>query len=609
MSERPDFLPLADYGFLADCHNWALVANDGSVDWCCFEANEGRTSFARLLDPDTGGHFRIGPPGGVIGDQRYIDDTNVLVTTFQTDRGTLEVTDALVLEQDDSGRGAVDVIPHMQLVRRIACTSGEVEVEVDFAPRFEYGLTSTHVRRDGDGQWSVLGGEDALRVWTDLDVDVDDDMAWSRVDHTAQLVEGDERWIAMHYRRAERPPPERVDAEELAARLQGTIDFWHAWVDRCSYEGRWRDEVVRSALVLKGLTDARTGGIAAAPTTSLPEDPGGERNFDYRYVWIRDASTMLDALYDLGYEAEAQDFVDWISRTTAGSVLDLQVMYTLDGGRLMQEVELDGLRGWRDSRPVRVGNAASEQFQLDVYGEVVETLWRYHQASGELAEETVQLLEDMPVRLREVWQRPDAGIWEQRENPQQFTSSKIYAWVAADRLVRFHDDGAIEIDRDDCVELRDTIRASVEHYGVDIETGAVLRTYGDNEIDAANLLPALLRFWDADDDRVTATLERIDDELSEGELVHRYIGADDGLTGSQHAFLWTSFWVVELLARRGEVEAATERFEALLDHCSPLGLLSEEVESPTGALIGNYPQAISHVGLVQAAVAIEKQRS
>lgn len=609
MSGRPDFLPLADYGFLGDCHNWALVANDGSVDWCCFEANEGRTTFARLLDPEIGGHFRIGPPADVAGEQRYIDDTNVLVTTFATDRGTLEVTDALVLEGDENGRGAVDVIPHMQLVRRIVCTSGQVEVDVEFAPRFEYGLTSTHVRREDDGQWTVLGGEDTLQVWTDLDVDVEDDISWDRVDTSTQLVEGDEHWVSMHYRRAERPPPDPMDAETLADRLQATIDFWHAWVDRCTYDGRWRDEVVRSALVLKALTDARTGGIAAAPTTSLPEDPGGVRNFDYRYVWLRDASTMLDSLYDLGFEAEAQDFVDWISRTTAGSVLDLQVMYTLDGGRLMQEVELHDLRGWRDSRPVRVGNAASEQFQLDVYGEVVETLWRYHEASGELAEESVQLLEDMPDRLREVWHRPDAGIWEQRENPQQFTSSKVYAWVAADRIVRFHDEGVIEVDREACVELRDQIRASVEHYGVDIDTGAVLRTYGDDEIDAANLLPALLGFWDADDDRVTATLERIHDELCEDELVHRYIGADDGLAGSQHAFLWTSFWVVELLARRGEVDAATERFEALLEHCSPLGLLSEEVETGTGDLLGNYPQAISHVGLVQAAVAIEQESS
>lgn len=603
MTSSRAYRPLADYGFLGDCHNWALVADDGSIDWCCFEVNEGRSIFARILDREVGGHCTIRPAEGGSGEQRYLDDTNVLCTRFTTDSGTLEVTDALALREDESGRGAVDARPYMQLLRRIACTDGEVEVAMEVAPRFEYGLTSAHVRReDHDNTWSVLGGEDALRLWTDLEVT---DTTWTAANGTEVLAEGDVRWLSIEYRRAEFPSPDPVDADVLRSRMAETVGFWEAWVDRCDWSGRWRDQVVRSALVLKALTDARTGGIAAAPTTSLPEEVGGERNYDYRYVWMRDASTMLDALYDLGYETEAQDFVDWLARTTAGSVLDLQVMYTLDGGRMLQEVELPELEGYRGSRPVRIGNRAAQQFQLDVYGEVIETLWRFHEAGGELAEETVHLLEDVPDRLAQVWQRPDAGIWEQRGNMEQFTSSKVYAWVAADRLVRFHDEGVIDIDRDRTEQLRDRIRTSVEHYGVDVETGAVLRAYGQDQIDAANLLPALLGFWEPDDDRVTATLDRVLDELTEGELVYRYRDIDDGLTGGEGAFLWSSFWVVELLARRGQVDEAVERFEALLDRCSPLGLLSEECDPDTGELLGNYPQAISHVGLIQAAVAIE----
>lgn len=605
MSERR-YPPLEEYAFLGDCHDWALVHRDGSVDWCCFERNEGRTAAARILDWDRGGHCLVRPAGDFVASHRYVEDTNVVVTEFRTDGGTLEVTDALVLERSDAG-AAVDVRPHMQLVRRIRCTEGEVTVTADLSPRFDHGLTSVHVEDLGGGHWSALGGEDALAVYSDLDLQ---DSSWSRLAGTTPLAAGDERWLSMQYVRPELLTAEdrRVDVDRLAHRVETTITFWQSWAAGCAYDGPYRGAVVRSALVLKALTDARTGAVAAAATTSLPEQVGGERNWDYRFAWMRDASTQLAALHQLGYTAEADAFMDWLGRATAGTAADLQVMYRLSGGRMMPEVELPRLEGYRGSAPVRIGNAAAQQFQLDVFGELVETAWLSHTHGRELRPETHHLLVDIVDELERSWQLPDAGIWEQRGAPQQFVSSKLYAWLAADRLAALARDGVIEADLDRCRTLGDRIRDDVERYGVDRETGAVLRAYGRRDVDASNLLALLLGFWAPDDPRSRATVASVEEQLADGPLVHRY-RSDDGLSGQQNAFLWTSFWLVEAKVRCGRHEEAREQFEALLDHCSPLGLLSEECSPETGELVGNFPQAISHVGLVRAALALDPEQA
>ena len=362
---------------------------------------------------------------------------------------------------------------------------------------------------------------------------------------------------------------------------------------------------MRSALVLKALTDANTGAVAAAATTSLPEQVGGERNFDYRFAWMRDASTMLAALYDVGYTAEADAFMQWLGRATAGTADDLQVMYRLSGGRLMPEVELHELEGYRGSAPVRIGNAAAEQFQLDVYGELVSTVWRYHRHGRELSQETIHLLADVLSQLEDVWTEPDAGIWEQRGNYEPFVSSKLYAWRAAHLLGELAEDiPELDIDPERCRRLRDEIREEIERYGVDRTTNALMRAFGRHTQDASNLLAILLNFWDVDDPRAQATMQSVEDELTDGPLVHRYRVAD-GLQGHQNAFFWTSFWMVECKARAGRVDEATKQFEQLLDRASPLGLLSEECDAAADALVGNYPQAISHVGLIRAALALQ----
>lgn len=596
--------PLEEYAFLGDCHDWALVHRDGSIDWCCFERNEGRTTAARILDWDTGGHCLVRPTAEFTALHRYLPDTNVLVTEFHTDDGVVEVTDALVLRRSDAEGAAVDVVPRMQLTRRIRCTEGRVSVEAELLPRFDHGLTSAHVQRRGDHQWTALGGEDGLAIWSDLDLS---DSTWAKVAGWTELASGDERWLSFRYARPEALGDDSAATTpaELADRLDVTVAYWQSWAAACTYEGPYRDAVVRSALVLKALTDARTGAVAAAPTTSLPEDIGGTRNFDYRYAWMRDASTMLAALYEVGYTAEADAFMRWLGRATAGTAEDLQVMYRLSGGRMIPEVELPGLEGYRGSAPVRIGNAAAEQFQLDVYGELVETVWRYHRHGRDLSQETIHLLTDVLPQLEEVWTRPDAGIWEQRGNDEPFVSSKLYAWRAADLLARLAEEiDELDISPDRCRRLRDEIRAEVEHYGIDRVTGGLRRAFGRHDVDASNLLAVLLDFWPADDDRARATIAWVEDELQVGPLVHRY-HAEDGLAGQQNAFFWTSFWMVEAKARSGRRDEAEKQFTELLERRSPLGLLSEECDDDSGALVGNYPQAISHVGLIRAALALQ----
>ena len=603
MTQEERYPPLEEYAFLGDCHDWALVHRDGSIDWCCFERNEGRTTAARLLDWDRGGHCLVRPAGDSTATHAYVPDTNVARTEHRTADGVLEVTDAFAVKRagDDA---AVDVVPRMQLIRRVRCLEGSVRVRAELVPRFDYGLTSAHVRQRGGCTWTAMGGEDALAIWSDLDLG---DSTWAAVAGETLLVEGEERWFAFQYLPPESLLDEQIDttAEELADRLEGTIEYWQAWARQCTYDGPHRDAVVRSALVLKALTDAKTGAVAAAPTTSLPEQVGGTRNFDYRFAWMRDASTMLAALYEVGYTAEADAFMGWLGRATAGTADDLQVMYRLSGGRMMPEVELPQLEGYRGSSPVRFGNAAAGQFQLDVYGELVETVWRHHRHDREPGPETLHLLADVLPKLEEVWTEPDAGIWEQRGNYEPFVSSKLYAWRAAHLLAELSEDiDELDVDVDRCRRLRDEIRDEIERYGVDRTTGALMRSFGRHTPDASNLLAILMNFWPADDPRAKATIASVEDELADGPLVHRY-RVSDGLQGHQNAFFWTSFWMVEAKARAGRLDEARAQFEDLLDRRSPLGLLSEECDAATESLVGNFPQAISHVGLIRAALALQ----
>ena len=580
--------PISDYALPSDCHTAALVSRDGSIDWCCFHRFEARPVFARLLDWGKGGFFRIAPRDEYEVSRRYLPETNILETTFRTAGGVLVLTDFVPVKRDMGH-------PDHHLIRIVRCTEGEVAVKVKFEPRFDYGLTEPRLEQVGDDLAVVYGGADALVLQSELPIGTAEVSACTAA---RTLRAGEEAFVALTYSLPHELEPERLDAEEVATKLRETEAFWHEWAARCTYEGPYRDAVVRSALVLKALTNGPTGAIVAAATTSLPEEVGGERNWDYRYTWLRDSALTLNALFALGFTDEAEEYMAWLKRTTAGRAKDLQIMYGVGGERFLPEVELDHLEGYRGSRPVRIGNGAYRQFQLDVFGELLDTVWVYRQHGGEIDEVFWEFLGRVAGAVIERWSQPD---------PKHFTYSKVMAWVALDRVVRLAEldgrEGALEEWR----RVRDEIRALVEREGVHPDTGAFTQSFGDGgKHDASNLMIPVVGFVAHDDPRARATFERIVAELSADGFVYRYLtDGVDGLSGDEATFAICSFWLVECLARTGETERARSLFERLLRFCNDVGLLAEEIDPHSGELVGNFPQAFSHVGLIQAAIALD----
>jgi GH15 family glucan-1,4-alpha-glucosidase len=602
--EGPDaYPPIGDYALLSDCHSAALVSRDGSIDWCCFHRFDARPVFARLLDWARGGHFRIAPTGPSTVSRRYLPATNVLETRFETPSGVLTLVDCLAVRRGAAAGDAARTRSHHQLLRLVRCEAGQVEVAVEFAPRFDYGLTTPRLELQGDDLGVVYGGADALVLQSEIP------LAQTEVcgcGGAATLRAGDQAFLALTHQLPHQVYAHRLGRDEVVARIDRTVGFWRDWSARCTYRGPYREQVLRSALVLKGLTNAPTGAIVAAPTTSLPEALGGVRNWDYRYSWLRDAAMNLYALFTLGYTDEAHAFMGWLERTTAGRAEDLQLMYGVGGERLLPELELEALDGYRGSRPVRVGNAAAGQFQLDVYGYLLDTAWLYHRHGGELSPTFWGLLSDAVEVVARRWTEPDEGIWEVRGGRRQFVSSKVMAWVAVDRAIRLARARGLPADLERWVALRRAIRRRVERAGVDPATGAFTQAFGSRALDASNLLVPLVRFLPPEDPRVRATVERTVRELASDGLVHRYLDTDDGLPGGEASFVVCSFWLVDNLALAGQTERATASFERLLGHANDLGLLAEEVDPAGGELLGNFPQAFSHVGLIGAAINLER---
>jgi GH15 family glucan-1,4-alpha-glucosidase len=601
-SAAPDrYPPVADYALISDCQSAALVSRDGSIDWCCFQRFDARPVFARQLDWDRGGYFRVAPTDAYTVARRYLPSTNVLETRFTTATGAvLVLTDCLARDHDDEHSES-------QLLRLLRCEHGPVRVAVEFRPRFDYGRTIPRLAMRDDRNGVVYGGADGLVLQADLPMtQVELCGCRSEVD----LDTGAERFIAITC-----PPPHRLHADRLsgdAARaiVAATCTFWTDWSARGTYEGPYREQVLRSALVLKALTHEPTGAIVAAPTTSLPETPGGTRNWDYRYCWLRDAALDLYALSALGYSDEAHAFMEFIERTTAGRASDLQIMYGVGGERYLPEHDIDTLDGYRGSRPVRVGNAAAEQFQLDVYGYLLDTAWLYHRAGGDISASFWDLLRGAVDVVAEQWTRPDEGIWEVRGGPRHFVSSKIMAWVAVDRAIRLARARNLPGDVDAWCDLRHTIRDAIETRGVHPATGAFVQSFGSTAPDASNLLAALVRFLPPDDARVRATIDATIAHLAPDGFVYRYLDRDpigvDGLPGREATFAICSFWLVDNLALAGETVAAHELFERMLACCNDVGLLAEEIDAGSGELRGNFPQAFSHVGLIGAAINLQR---
>jgi GH15 family glucan-1,4-alpha-glucosidase len=576
--------PLEDYALIGDTHTAALVGRNGSIDWLCLPRFDSAACFAALLADDERGRWLLSPVDAFRTRRAYREDTLVLETEHETSTGAVRVIEFMTPRRGEA-----------RVVRLVRGIRGVVRMRSEALIRFDYGLAIPWLRK-GRGRVTAVAGPDAVELRSSVAVDVTTGSVLAEFD----VVAGQREAFVLSWHRSHEAPPPRIDPWDA---LRGTTKFWQQWVGRCTYQGPWRDAVVRSLITLKALSYRPTGGIVAAPTTSLPEEIGGARNWDYRFCWLRDATFTLYALLMAGYEAEAEAWREWLLRAVAGDPRDLRIVYGLAGERRFPEIELEWLSGYEDSLPVRVGNDASAQFQLDVYGEVLDLL---HQASREgLPHEAAAW--EMELRVMDVlesnWREPDEGIWEVRGGRHHFTHSKVMAWVAVDRAIAsielFGFQGPVERWR----ALREEIRGDVLEHGWDEDLGSFTQAYGTKDLDAALLMMPLVGFLPARDERVLGTVRAIRERLMVDGFVRRYDTGSrvDGMLGTEGAFIPCTCWLADCLALQGEEGPARELFQRVLDVRNDVGLLSEEYDTERRRLIGNFPQAFSHVSLIGTA--------
>lgn len=589
----PTYPAIGDYGLIGNTHTAALVSRDGAVEWLCIPRFDSPSVLAALLDREKGGRLRVTAVGAGPGEQRYIEDTNVLVTRLEGPQGVVEVTDWMPCWDED---GAIAAAPALQ--RLLICKAGSCDVVLEFAPRLNYGRergrwqagTNEVTVKGRHGEFLHLSAPRPLAVGTD-----------GRAECRFVLNVNEEAFVTLAWEDGPRDT-------EIAHSLQRTMDFWRGWLRRLTYDGPYREEVARSALALKLLTYSPTGAIIAAPTTSLPEAIGGPRNWDYRYTWLRDATLTLNALHGLGFKREAERFTEWMAAVVARERPgELKIMYRVDGSSRLRERCLDHLEGYRGSRPVRVGNGAANQRQLDVFGEALNCLYlcgTHHYVHGR---RTWEAFADLADHVAREWPSSDSGIWEVRSAPRHFVYSKAMCWVALDRAYRAACELGVSHRCEHWREAADDIRSEVLRSGFDFAVGSFIQAFDGRAPDASLLLLPLAGFIDPNDKRVEGTVAWLRETLDAGGgLLYRYRGTDDGVGGGDEgAFTACSFWLVSCLAHMGRRGEARELFDQLLKYASPLGLYSEEIDPATGQLLGNYPQALTHIALINAAIDIE----
>lgn len=596
--------PIGEHALLSDCHSAALVDRWGSVEWWCLPRFDGPSVFGRLLDDDAG-HFSLRVKGAVSSRRRYLDSTLTLETTIRGESGEIVITDALAMGRGVRGHDLGKDSPHL-LLREVRCTAGSVDLEVDFRPRFEYGLTvPTFVPLVGGA--AARGGPMALVLSAGPPLDVGEGVAAGNL----RLPVGGVVHFAVQFASSWRPLPAALTPREIEEALEDTNEAWRSWADQHQkYSGPFADWVDISGRVLQGLTFVPTGAIVAAPTTSLPETVGGSRNWDYRYSWVRDASFTLDALWVAACPDEEQSYFRFL--TTAASSIhhrrQLQIMFGIGGERDLTERELPWLRGWRDSTPVRVGNGAWNQRQNDVYGELLAAAFRLRDLidmdidGGPLR----RLLVTLAELAAEVWTEPDHGIWEMRDEPRHHLHSKLMCWVALDRAIDMADLLAADDRLEHWREVRAEIAGAILADGWNESVGAFTQSFGSDALDASALVIPIAGFLPATDPRVLSTIDAVEADLVDSDgLVLRY-RSSDGLPGEEGAFLLCSFWLAHALALAGRLDRAREIFGKAVSHTNDVGLLAEEVDGATGELLGNFPQAFSHIGLINAAWAISR---
>jgi GH15 family glucan-1,4-alpha-glucosidase len=591
-SDPAQHTPIEDYALIGDCHSAALISRDGSIDWLCWPRFDSPACFAALLGGANNGRWRISPKVAPLRITRhYHPDTLVLETLFQTHGGSVALIDFMVPEK-------------ATIIRIVEGRSGSVAMHLDLALRFEYGSAVPWVTRQnhGSGLLAVAGPDQVVLT---SDIHLQGRQLTTVADFTVNA--GERHIFSLAHGPSHLPMPQPPDALQA---LQEAEAGWTAWAARCTYHGRWQDQVRRSLLTLKALTYAPTGGIVAAPTTSLPEQFGGERNWDYRYCWLRDATFTLLALMHAGYREEARAWGAWLRRSVAGTPAQVQTMYGIAGERWLMEWEVPWLSGYQGASPVRIGNAASGQLQLDVYGELMDALYQEAHLGLVRPAASWPLQRALTLHLEKLWMEPDESIWEVRGGPQHFTFSKAMTWVAVDRAIRGAEEFGLPAPLERWRALRDTIHESVCRHGFNARKNSFVQVYGGDALDASLLLLPLIGFLPPEDPRIQGTVAAIGRDLMVDGLVQRYITHEtaDGLPPGEGVFLACSFWYVDNLALQGRQAEAEAMFERLLGLCNDVGLLAEEYDPATGRHLGNFPQAFSHLALIGSALNLDRHR-
>jgi GH15 family glucan-1,4-alpha-glucosidase len=588
---------IGEYGLIGNSYTAALVSNDGSIDWCCLPRFDSPSTFAAILDDEKGGKFHIKPRTSFESQQSYLPDTNILQTTFRTDTGTVTVIDFMPCYRTSRHK----LTKFDEIHRLVDCTVGQVPLEVVFEPRLDYARDNALIETYKNGV-TARGRLDKLALSSTIPFTSDGGKAIG----SFTLKQGESAQFILRY---DSDQPKSPGIYGSRRKLERTTAYWKEKAEGCVFSGPLREMMVRSYLTLHLMVYAPTGAIIAAPTTSLPEEIGGERNWDYRYAWLRDASLTLNALFYLGHIEEALGFFNWLVTLCAKCGAKAQTLYDIDYEHPVQEQILDHLKGYRNSKPVRIGNAAYAQLQLDVFGEVLEAAYNYLDMGGYISRRTWESLESFVDAACESWQLPDNGIWEIRGGPYHFTHSKLMCWVAVDRGIKIAEELGFGENIKRWQDVAKDIRADILARGWNPEKRAFTQHYDTTALDASNLLMPLYGFLPITDERISSTIERTIEELGHNGLLRRYRTdkTDDGLSGSEGEFLWCSFWLVRNLLRMGKLEDATALYQKLLGYGNHLGLFPEMVDSVSGEARGNFPQALTHLAVITTGIELIRE--
>jgi len=601
-----EYVPISHYGLIGNCRSAALVSKYGSIDWCCIPEFHSPAIFSAILDHERGGAFSIHPAGEFSSTQKYLPQTNVIETTFNSAAGSVKVTDCFVAMEEENK--LTELFPDHEVLRVVEGITGSVKLKLEYNPTIYYGKKAAKLK-----QFKKLGVhfyyKENICVLQSTLPEMPLNTSKERVEVEFEVNEG-ERVIFSLSCSTQHPAIIPEITTTAIVRLANTVDYWTSWASRCKYDGIYKDEVIRSALTLKLLTHAPSGAIVAAPTTSLPEEIGGVRNWDYRFCWLRDASFTVRALIKLGYYDEAHAYMSWVLHATRLTRPGLQVMYNVFGIANLKEQKLRWMEGYRGSTPVRVGNAAHTQFQLDVYGEVLDAVFSYSKIIETIDSGTKRFLIGLGKTICNCWQNKDDGIWEIRSEPVHHTHSKVMAWVGLDRLIKLCNKyGWDDVPVSEFERIKGSIKQAIESKGYKEEIGSYVNDFDSTEPGTALLTFSLVGYVDPRSERMKGTIDYVTEKLCRNGFAYRYLETDDGLPGKEGAFVVGNFWLIENLAKSGRIKEATDLFDHTIKNTETNQLLAEEIDPEKMEWLGNYPQAFSHIGLINAALSINEEQN